>query len=130
MSGLGISSKIIDGLLEAKETGEKLHLEFVKNRVTSHNTSFFETIKKSSITYKGKKRKTPKAKSVLKEDRQPLGLFVSKCTDKKAAFDYPLTSYPLVVADPSGKFYQPTAKHLFKNELIKLSRDSTEKKST
>ena len=28
--GLEISYKIIDGLLEAKETGEKLHLEFVK----------------------------------------------------------------------------------------------------
>ena len=31
MSGVEISSKIIDGLLTAKETGEKLHLEFVKN---------------------------------------------------------------------------------------------------
>ena len=29
--GLEISSKIIDGLLAAKETGEKFHLEFVKN---------------------------------------------------------------------------------------------------
>ena len=34
MSGLEISSSIIDGLLAAKETGEKLHLEFVKKRVT------------------------------------------------------------------------------------------------
>ena len=31
MSGLEISSKIIDGLLAPKETGEKLHLEFAKN---------------------------------------------------------------------------------------------------
>ena len=33
LSGLEISSKIIDGLLAAKETGEKLHLEFVKNQL-------------------------------------------------------------------------------------------------
>ena len=50
MSGLEISSKIIDGLLAAEETGEKLHLVFVRN--TSHNTGFFETIKKSGISYK------------------------------------------------------------------------------
>ena len=31
ISGLEISSKTIDGLLSGKETGEKLHLEFVKN---------------------------------------------------------------------------------------------------
>ena len=79
MSGLEISSKVIYGLLVAKETGEKLHLEFVKNRVTSHNTNFFETIKKSGITYKEEKKKTPKAISVLEEDRQALELFVFKC---------------------------------------------------
>ena len=124
MSGLEISSKIINGLLVAKETGEKLHLEFVKNRITSHNTSFFETIKKNCITYKEEKKKTPKAISVLKENRQTLGLFVSKCTDKKVAFHYPLTSYPLTIANPNGKLYQPTAKHLLRNELIKVSCDS------
>ena len=60
MSGLEISSKIIYGLLAAKETGEKFHLEFAKNRVTSHNASFFEAIKKNVITYKEKKKKTQK----------------------------------------------------------------------
>ena len=126
-SGLEISSKIINGLLAAKETGEKLHLEFVKNRVTSQNASFFETIKRSGITYKEDKRKTQKAVSLLKEDRQAPALFVSECTNKKAAFHYPQTLYPLAIADPSGKIYQPTAKHLFRNELIKLSCDSIEK---
>ena len=59
-----------------------------------------------------------------KEDRQTLGLFVSKCTDKKATFHYPLTTYPLAIAGPSGTLYQPPVKHLFRNELIKLSCDS------
>ena len=88
MSGLEIDSKIIDGLLAAKQTGEKLHLEFVKNRVTSHNTSFREIIKKSGITYKEEKQKTSKAMSVLEEDRQSLALFVIKCTDKKVVKIY------------------------------------------
>ena len=60
---------------------------------------------------------------MLKEDHQALGLFVSKCADKKAAFHYPLTSYPLAIIDPIGKLCQPTAKHLFRNQLIKLSCD-------
>ena len=37
MSSLEISSKIIDSLLAAKETSEKIHLEFFKNRVTISN---------------------------------------------------------------------------------------------
>ena len=40
---------------------------------------------------------------------------------------YHLTLNPLAIADASGKIYQPTAKHLFRNELIKLSCDSIEK---
>ena len=54
-------------------------------------------------------------------------MFISKCTDKKAAFHYYLISYPLEIADPSGKLYKPTTKHLFRNELMKLSCDSIEK---
>ena len=84
MNCFNVSTKIIDDLLAAKKTGEKIHLEFVKNRVTSHNTSFCET-KKSGITYKKEKKKTPKKIPVPKEDLQDLGLFVSKCTDKKTA---------------------------------------------
>ena len=127
MSGLKSISKIIDGLLAAKETSEKLHLQFVKNWVISHNTSFFETIKKSGINYKDEKKKTTKSISVLKEDCHALRFFVSKCTDKKASFHYPLTSFPIAIADPSGKLYQLTAKHLFRNEFIKLSCDPIEK---
>ena len=81
---------------------KKLHLELVKNQVTSHNTSF---LYKSDITYKEVKKKTSKAISALKEDRQALGLLVSKYADKKAAFHYPLTLHSLGIADPNGKLY-------------------------
>ena len=80
------------------------HLEFVKNRVTSNNTSFFETIKKRRITLREKKKKIPTVIPVLKEDRQALGLFVSKYTDKKSVFHYPLATYHLTIADPSGTY--------------------------
>ena len=46
----------------------RLHLEFIKNRDSFHNSSFFETIKKSGIIYKEEKKKTPKAILVLNED--------------------------------------------------------------
>ena len=127
INGLELTSKIIDGLLSAKDVGEKLLAEFVKNGVTSRNESFFERIKQSGIVYREDKRKTPKAISVLKEDRQALGLFVAKYTDKKNAFTYPLTTYPLSIADPRGKLYQPKTKHVFRNDFIKLCSNSVEK---
>ena len=107
MSGLEISSKITNGLLAGKVNGEKLNLEFVKNRVPSDNKGFFETIKKSGITSKEEKKNTPKAISVLQDDCKALRLFVSKCTDKKAAFHYSLASYLRAIAVLNGKLYQP-----------------------
>ena len=76
---------------------------------------------------KDEKKKTIKSVAVLKEDRHALRFFVSKCTDKKASFHYPLTSHPLAIADLSEKLYQQTAKHLFRNEFMKLSCDPIEK---
>ena len=49
MSGLETSSKIYDGLLASKESGQKRNLEFVKNRFTFHNTSFFEGFHNTSF---------------------------------------------------------------------------------
>ena len=53
-----------------------------------------------------------------KEVCQALRLFAFKCRDKKAAFHYPLTMYLLAIANPSGIFYQPTAKYLFRNQFV------------
>ena len=68
-----------------------------------------------------KKEKQRKAISVLKEDRQVLGLFVKKYPEKHEAFKYPLTTFPLAVSAPEGKLYQPKTKYLFRNYLIELS---------
>ena len=64
--------------------------------------SFFETIKKSGITYREEKKKVPMAALVLKGIRQALRLFVSECSDQKVAFHYTLIVYPLAISDPSG----------------------------
>lgn len=80
-----------------------------------------------SLTKWRKRKKTTKALSVLKENCQALEYFVSKCTDKKAAFHCPLTLYHLAILDPSGKLYRPAAKHLLTNKSIKLSIDLIEK---
>eukprot|EP00794_Sanderia_malayensis_P001829 gene1829-2054_t len=68
-----------------------------------------------------KKKEVPKATSVLKEDHQALGLLVSKCPDKKDAFSYPLTTYPLAIAMPEGILNKPNTKHLFRNHLVEVS---------
>ena len=88
------SSKIIDSLLAAKETGEQLHLEFVKNRVPYHNTSFFETIIKWYNLQRGEKEDT-KGNFSADGGSSSSRIVFSKFTDKKDEFHYPLTSYPL-----------------------------------
>ena len=88
-----------------------------KTELLSSTQVFFETVKKSCTTYKEEK-KTLKTISVLERNHQALGLFAFKCTDDKAAFHNPLTTYPLVITDPSGTFYQPATKHSFRNKII------------
>ena len=57
----------------------------------------------------------------MKEDRQALGLFVAKYPDKKEAFSYPLTTYPLALSTAQETLYKPRTKHLFRNYLIDFS---------
>ena len=128
ISGLEITTKIIDSLLEATAIGKQRKTEFVTDRVLSRKTSFYLPIKRSGVIYQEEKKKAPKAVSVMKEDRQALGLFVSKCTDKKAAFHYPLTTYPLAIANPEGTLFQPKTKHKFRGLLTRSASDSIEDK--
>ena len=127
ISGLEVNPKVVKSLLGSTNIGETQKQEFVRDRVLSRKTSFHDPIKKSSVSYKEVKNKKPKAVSVLKEDRQALGLFVSKFTDKRVAFHHPLTTYPLAIADPEGTLYQPTTKSTFRNLLITFADESIEK---
>ena len=57
----------------------------------------------------------------MKEYRQALGLFVAKYPDKKEAFIYPLTTYPLALSTAQGTLYKPRTKYLLRNYLIDSS---------
>ena len=75
MSSLNISFKIIDDLLAAKGTGEKLHLEFAINRVTSCNTSFFETTKKKWYNLQRGEKKDTNGSFSAEEGSSSLRIF-------------------------------------------------------
>ena len=72
-----------------------------------------------------KAKKTPKAISVLKEDRQAFGLIVAKAASLEEAFRYPIMSVPLSVATLEGTLRQ-SDKASFRNYLIAESDVVTE----
>ncbi len=49
-----------------------------------------------------KAKKTPKAISILKEDRQAFGLLVAKATSLEEAFSFPITTLPLSISNLDG----------------------------
>ena len=65
---------------------------------------------------KTKKRK-PKEKTVLQEDRLAFGYIISKSIDPETAFAYPITSLPLAIAEPDGTL-RSSSKSLLRNFLI------------
>ena len=66
------------------------------------------------------KRKTPKAISVIKEDRQAFGVILGDDIDLVEALTYPITSLPLSIGNPGGTLGQST-KNTFHNFLIDQS---------
>ena len=92
-----------------------------KKQLASREKGSYEPIKRSGIQITIEKKKRPSEISVLKEDRQALGLFVAKYPDKKEAFSNPLATYPLAFSTIQGTLYKPRTKHLFRNYLIDIS---------
>eukprot|EP00794_Sanderia_malayensis_P001132 gene1132-488_t len=118
-SGIELQPVTVEGLLQARSIGEEMHNAFYSDRLISCNVDFFEPVKKSGIkTGLEKKKKTGKVLSVLKEDRQALGIIVEKCHNKRDAFSHCLTTYPLAIATTDGKLYQPGSKAKFRNYII------------
>lgn len=81
------------------QLGKKKFNEFVAQRIVSHNVDFFKPIKQNKLKTGIKKKKpTPKATTVLKEDCQAFGLIISKSISHAEAFSHCVTSLPLSVA--------------------------------
>ena len=70
-----------------------------------------------------KKVKTKKAVEILKEDCQAFGTIAAKALSLREAFTYPITSYPLNVADLDGHLRQ-SDKASFRNLLIEEANAS------
>ena len=121
VTGAEVPVSIVNGLLSSREKGEECLKQFIEKRLASRKKGFYEPIKRNGIQITIEKRKKPREISILKEDRQALGLFVAKCPDKKEAFSYPLTTYPLAFCTAQATFYKPRTKHLFRNYLIDFS---------
>ena len=120
-TGAIIDDKIVHGLLNSTELGEKLLQEFIKNRLLpseNQQVSFFTPIKNPKIDTGLKKTKTtPKVINVLKEDKQAFGILVGKSISLEEAHSYPLTSVPLALASPDG-FLRQGSKATLRNHLI------------
>ena len=71
-------------------------LNFVTERLVKGAKGFFEPIAKLQIALGIKsKKKTPKAISVIKEDRQAFGVILGDEIDLSEALKYPITSISL-----------------------------------
>ena len=115
-------------MLSASMKGNELHLKFVGERLTSKKKSFFDPIKRNTINDgMGKKKRTPKAVSVLKEDRQAFGLLAAKAMNLTDALRYPITSVPLAIADPDSSLKFSENKSELRNTLMRMSGASTDK---
>ena len=63
------------------------------------------------------KKKTAKAISVIKKDRQAFGVILGNKIDLSEAFKYQISSIPLSIRNPDGRLLQ-SLKNTFRNFLI------------
>ena len=115
VTGAKVSVSIVNRLLFSREKGEECLEEFIEKQLASREKGFYEPIKRSGIQTTIEKKEKPREVSILKEDRQALGLFVAKYPGKKEAFSYSLTNYRLALSTVRGTLYKPLRKHLFRN---------------
>ena len=86
VTGAEVPVSIVNGLLFLREKGEECLKEFKEKQLASREKGFYEPIKRGGIRITIEKKKKPREISILKEDRQALGLFVAKYPDKKRSF--------------------------------------------
>ena len=106
-SGEKIDENIVNELLGADRTGEQCYNEFVTQRLVTGVKSFFDPIKRNKLrTGLTKEKIQNKQISVLKEDRQAFGILISKTATLDEAFQYPLTTVPLSIAETNSSLRQ------------------------
>ncbi len=113
-------------MLHADVTGNEKFTEFANERLVDGTKSFFDPIKKSKLnTGIEKRKKQPRAMSLLKEDRQAFGLIIAKASSLEEAFEYPITSVLLSIATPDAMLRQ-SEKASLRNFLVNDSSAFTD----
>ena len=117
-TGEAIDNDIVSDVISAPKIGNDDYKRFVDERLLKKSKSFFATISKNNLKFvKRKIKKKPKEKTVMQEDRIAFGYIIAKSIDPITAFKYPITTYPLAIADPDGTL-RASSKSLLRNFLI------------
>ena len=120
-TGEELPKDIIENLLNADSIGNEKYLSFVTERLAKGTKGFFEPIGNLQIALDIKsKKKTPKAISVIKEDRKAFGVISGDKIDLNEALKCSITSTPLIIENPDGTLRQ-SLKNTFRNFLIDQS---------
>ena len=108
-------------MIDAESVGDEKFMDFVESRLINGSVEFFVAIKKTKLlTGIIKKKSTPKAMAIMKEDRQAFGLIISKAISLEDAFIYPITSVPLALATTENGLKQSDKASFF---LIEFHRN-------
>ena len=125
-TGEEIDLAVVYDMLHADAKGNEKHLQFSSEHLVNGTKGFFDPIKKLKLqTGVEKGKKTPRAMSLLKEDRQAFGLIIAKATSLEEAFEYQITSVPLSLATPDATLRQ-SEKASLQNFLINDSGSFTD----
>ena len=124
-AGEEIDLAVVYDMLHADAKRNEKYLQFSSERLVNGTKGFFDPIKKLKLkTGIEKRKKTPRAMSLLKEDRQAFGLIIAKAISLEEAFEYPITSVPLSLATPDATLRQ-SDKASLRNFLINDSGSFT-----
>ena len=121
-NGLEVDERVYSKMIHVGTVCDEKLKEFIKNRLHYQNEDLFSPIKRCNLDtgIKKKKKTTPAAMTVLKEDFQAFGFTISKAINIEEAFSYPITSVPFSIATRGGKLRQSDNSSL-RNLLLKDS---------
>ncbi len=125
-TGKEIDEAILNDISRAADVSNSKFQEFVQQRFVKGEVDFFSPIKKNNLQTGLKAKKTENKKiSILKEDRQAFGFILGKGADLHESFQYPITRYPLSIANSDGKL-KKGQKSLLRNFLTAEANEVTE----
>ena len=88
-TGQELDESVVSDMIDAESVGDEKFMDFVESRLINGSVEFFVAIKETKLlTGIIKKKSTPKAMAIMKEDRQAFGLIISKAISLEDAFIY------------------------------------------